>query len=209
MDPQLDRRRAWTTHGDVQRLLALDCGGSELAAPRARDRRDVYLREGSRRAARLDEDVMARPERLGEHAWPLSFTLLRGREADRLCRTTARPRVGYVGSDAAILEELARRLTGDPDVDESEIECEVCDGEVMLRGSVPDRVARRSAEYLAETIPGVREVISALRLRSDPQSNGPTESGGGSETSSSVWKPTTECASSTAAFISDGSGRSH
>lgn len=70
---------------------------------------------------------------------------------------------GYRRSDARILEDVSERLTDDPRLDASEIEVEVQDGEVTLKGRVADREARRRAEDLAMAVSGVRHVMNHLR----------------------------------------------
>lgn len=70
---------------------------------------------------------------------------------------------GYRRSDARILEDVSERLSEDRYLDASEIEVEVQDGEVTLKGRVADREARRRAEDLAMAVSGVRHVMNHLR----------------------------------------------
>ena len=72
---------------------------------------------------------------------------------------------GYQRSDERLLEDVSDRLTDDPYLDASEIQVSVTDGEVSLTGSVDRREARRRAEDLAESVPGVRYVMNSLRVR--------------------------------------------
>jgi hypothetical protein len=71
---------------------------------------------------------------------------------------------GYQRSDVRIYEELCERLTDDPRVDASEIQVDVRDGEVALRGHVPTREMRRWADDAAFNIAGVRHVSNDLRI---------------------------------------------
>jgi osmotically-inducible protein OsmY len=71
---------------------------------------------------------------------------------------------GYQRSDARISEDVCDRLAESPDVDASEIEVKVENGEVTLTGSVAERGEKRRAEDLIENISGVREVHNHLRL---------------------------------------------
>ncbi len=71
---------------------------------------------------------------------------------------------GYRRADRRILEDVSDRLTDDPDVDASEIEVGVRDGEVTFEGTVGDRAQRRRAEDIAERVPGVTHVQNNLRL---------------------------------------------
>jgi osmotically-inducible protein OsmY len=69
------------------------------------------------------------------------------------------------GSDERIREELCDRLMADPHVDASEIEVEVQQGRILLRGTVPDRRAKHRAEDLADAILGSTEIDNQLRVR--------------------------------------------
>lgn len=71
---------------------------------------------------------------------------------------------GYQRSDDRIKEEVCDRLTEDGEVDASEIEVSVSNGEVTLEGSVFDRHMKRDAEDCAERVSGVREVNNRLRV---------------------------------------------
>ena len=72
---------------------------------------------------------------------------------------------GYKRSDARILEDINERLTEDPYLDASDIEVEVKDGDVILKGMAPSREDKRRAERLAEEVSGVGDVQNNLRLR--------------------------------------------
>lgn len=80
---------------------------------------------------------------------------------------------GYRRSDERIREDVGDRLTDDPWIDASDIEIEVRDGEVTLRGTVDNRTTRRRAEDLAESISGVRYVQNNLRVRPHAQAGEP------------------------------------
>lgn len=81
----------------------------------------------------------------------------RGRFAGRGPRSYRRP-------DAAIREELCERLVYDPELDPSEVEVMVTDGEVLLTGTVDSREDRRRIEDTAFAVFGVREVQNLLRV---------------------------------------------
>jgi osmotically-inducible protein OsmY len=72
---------------------------------------------------------------------------------------------GYRRSDERISEEVCERLTRHADVDASDIEVEVKESEVVLRGIVEDRRTKRIAEDLAESTSGVSDVRNELRIR--------------------------------------------
>jgi osmotically-inducible protein OsmY len=79
-------------------------------------------------------------------------------------RFTGRGPKGYRRSDERIREDVCDRLTQHPDVDASEIEVQVNNGEVTLTGSVEDRSQKRMAEDMVENLSGVREVHNQLRV---------------------------------------------
>src|SRR5690606_17629787 len=65
---------------------------------------------------------------------------------------------GYRRSNERILEEANEILTMHPDIDASDVEVEVTDGVVTLRGVVEDRLQKRMAEDVVEEIFGVADV---------------------------------------------------
>lgn len=77
---------------------------------------------------------------------------------------------GYKRSDERITEDINEELTQDPDIDAGNITVEVQNGEVTLKGIVPDRESKRRAEDLAESTSGVKEVQNQLRVRRDGES---------------------------------------
>ncbi|KAA0595804.1 hypothetical protein J2848_002993 [Azospirillum lipoferum] len=76
----------------------------------------------------------------------------------------------YRRSDERILEDINERLTDDHQIDASDIGVRVEGGEVTLSGTVTDRAARRRAEDIAESVPGVGHVQNDLRVTSRTQS---------------------------------------
>jgi hypothetical protein len=71
---------------------------------------------------------------------------------------------GYERSSERIYEDVCEALTEHPDVDASEIQVEVADGIVTLRGTVEERRQKRLAEDIAERAGGVRDVRNLLEL---------------------------------------------
>lgn len=71
----------------------------------------------------------------------------------------------YVRSDERIHEEACERLTRHGQVDASDIELEVKDGEITLNGTVDSRREKRMAEDALETVSGMREIHNRLRVR--------------------------------------------
>jgi hypothetical protein len=75
---------------------------------------------------------------------------------------------GYRRSDERIQEDICDRLTQHAQIDASDIEVEVQDGEVTLKGTVDDRRIKRMVEANVEMIPGVVDIHNQLRLRKLP-----------------------------------------
>lgn len=70
----------------------------------------------------------------------------------------------YRRSDVSIYEEVCDRLERDPDVDASDVEVTVKDGEVTLSGTIADRRMRRLAEDVAAACHCVHDVHNRLRV---------------------------------------------
>lgn len=77
---------------------------------------------------------------------------------------------GYRRTDERIQEEINEQLTRHPEIDASEVEVSVKNGEVTLSGTVDDRHAKRLAEDIAEECTGVTEVKNNLRVQRQAQS---------------------------------------
>jgi hypothetical protein len=75
----------------------------------------------------------------------------------------------YHRSDETIHEDVCRRLTQHGEIDASEIDIEVKDGEVTLQGKVADRRMKRLAEANVDRIRGVIDVHNRLRLKNPPK----------------------------------------
>jgi osmotically-inducible protein OsmY len=71
---------------------------------------------------------------------------------------------GYQRSAERIRDDVHDRLHDDPYVDASEIDVEVNQNEVILKGYVDSRETKRRAEDLVESISGVRHVENRLRV---------------------------------------------
>ncbi|WP_313138125.1 BON domain-containing protein, partial [Paracoccus jeotgali] len=95
---------------------------------------------------------------------------------------------GYTRSDDRLREDVSDRLMHDGQVDASDIEVSVKDGEVTLKGTVDSRQAKRRAEDCVEDCPGVQQVQNMLRVkdRSDRDSDSDSQSGSQSGSQSSA-----------------------
>ena len=72
---------------------------------------------------------------------------------------------GYQRSDDRIREDVCEHLTHHPEIDASEIDVQVKNGEVTLTGTVERREMKRMAEEVAEGASGVKEVHNQLRMQ--------------------------------------------
>lgn len=81
----------------------------------------------------------------------------------------------WVRSDAGIREDISEKMAGDPWLDAREVEIDVRDGEVTLRGVVETREQKRIADHISHRVGGVRDVHNQLtlrgRMRRNPASN--------------------------------------
>lgn len=72
---------------------------------------------------------------------------------------------GYRRQDATIHEEVCEALKRDRMVDATDIEVEVNEGNVTLRGTVPNRLSKKEAENCIEDLHGVQDVFNFLTIR--------------------------------------------
>jgi osmotically-inducible protein OsmY len=76
----------------------------------------------------------------------------------------ARGPKNYYRSDSRIYEDVCEALLNDPNVDAGDIEIEVNDGIVSLRGSVDGRKMKKEAELCIEHIYGIKDIFNMLKL---------------------------------------------
>lgn len=75
---------------------------------------------------------------------------------------------GFKRSDERIREDVSEALFNDHDVDASDIEVKVQNGEVTLSGTIESRIMKRQAEDCVEHISGVIDIRNELRVQSQP-----------------------------------------
>ena len=75
----------------------------------------------------------------------------------------------YTRSDDRIKEDINDRLTDHDNLDASDIDVDVQNGEVVLTGSVNTRYEKRMAEDIAEDISGVKNVENRIRVNREQQ----------------------------------------
>lgn len=71
---------------------------------------------------------------------------------------------GYRRLDARMIEDVCEVLERHPSVDATEIEVDVKDGVVTLRGWVENREQKRLAEFAVDEVSGIRDVINQLKF---------------------------------------------
>jgi osmotically-inducible protein OsmY len=79
---------------------------------------------------------------------------------------------GYQRSDERIREEIADNLMRHPQIDASEIEIEVREGMVTLKGTVDDRQVKYMLEDEVEGVLGVKDVTNQVRVQKESKSSG-------------------------------------
>jgi len=94
---------------------------------------------------------------------------------------------GYKRSDERIREDVNDRLSMQDDLDPSEIEVAVSNGEVTLTGSVMSRHEKFLAEEIADDVSGVTDVHNQLRV-----ARAQTSQGAYNETSSTYGQTATQ-----------------
>jgi hypothetical protein len=70
----------------------------------------------------------------------------------------------YQRSDDRICEDVSERLTQHGQLDASNIEVDVQNGEVTLKGTVNSRKEKRMAEDTADSVSGVKDVHNQLKI---------------------------------------------
>lgn len=99
-------------------------------------------------------------------SWPPGYSQERFRTGSRIRgRHTGRGPRNYTRSDDRIREDVSDRLEQHGEIDASDIEVRVENGEVTLEGTVEDRNQKRQAEDLVEDCSGVRQVHNRIRVQ--------------------------------------------
>lgn len=82
----------------------------------------------------------------------------------RVKRIVRNPK-NYQRSDERIREDVCDRLSVSDEVDPTDVEVSVANGEVTLTGSVQTRFMKFAAEEIADDVPGVHDVHNQLRIQ--------------------------------------------
>jgi len=76
---------------------------------------------------------------------------------------------GYKRSNERIQEDLCERMTHHGYLNAEDIELEVNNGQVVLKGTVASRQEKRLAEDIAESVSGVSQVMNQLQVKQQGQ----------------------------------------
>jgi osmotically-inducible protein OsmY len=131
-----------------------------------------YYNQNNRGSQRNDEDSFGQTLRDA------------GSRVARKVKRAFRGPKGYKRSDDRIREDLSDRLAEQNELDPSEIEVAVSNGDVTLTGQVNSRHEKFIAEEIADDINGVNDVHNQLRVRREQQSQGTSSLTG--DTSSTI-----------------------
>ena len=77
-------------------------------------------------------------------------------------------------SDQHIDDEVRRHLTQHGNLDASNIDVKVNNGEVTLTGTVDSRQSKRMAEQVVDSVPGVKDVTNQLKIQQQQGQQGQT-----------------------------------
>lgn len=83
---------------------------------------------------------------------------------------------GYTRSDERIREDLCDRLMQLHDIDPTDVEIKVQNGEISLTGTVRNRMEKYRVEDMADSIAGAKEVNNQLRVKRQSESDSDSES---------------------------------
>jgi hypothetical protein len=171
-----DEPQEWQERGDYRAGEM----GRRFSAPQSRD--DMYgrnadfiprngsgWRDDARESGRMDDDRHLYEGRGNRQSEMPQRNSLGQFTSGRSGQHTGRGPKGYRRSDDRINEDVSEALSQDPDLDASEIEVKVQNGEVVLTGTVEERQFKRMAEEIAERCSGVQDVRNEIRVQ---QANG-------------------------------------
>jgi osmotically-inducible protein OsmY len=89
------------------------------------------------------------------------------RNVDQMNEHRGKGPKGYTRTDERIKEDVHERLTEDGQIDASEVEVDVKNGEVFLKGTVKNRQEKRRAEDIIENISGVKNVENHIKVQQE------------------------------------------
>ncbi len=87
---------------------------------------------------------------------------------------------GYRRSDDRIKEDVSEALFRDQNIDATDLEVEVKEGFVTLKGTIESREAKRAAEFCVEHLSGVQDVRNEITVKKNDASSSGDSFGAGS-----------------------------
>lgn len=183
-DGRPDSQRGWDREGFGGSWRTEGLGGrldeqGRMSDPRGYDRlrRDSTSYGGygyggygeqSLRGESMRGTPMMGPRRWANEGLSNDFSLegTRNFERDERMRMNHRGKgpKGYKRSDERIREDASQILTDHQEIDATDIEVSVKDGEVTLSGTVPDRWTKRLAEAVVENVSGILDIHNRIRV---------------------------------------------
>lgn len=148
------------------------------------NRDDKYSETGESEWSRGSTIPYDDDETLSERHYNLSGVsfrqdLTRFRDKEPALKTLHRPIVNHAGkgpkgyhrSDERIKEDVSEALFQNYQVDATDIEVQVVDACVFLRGNVDSREVKKLAEHAVEAVAGVEDVQNELRIVKRPDTS--------------------------------------
>jgi osmotically-inducible protein OsmY len=89
----------------------------------------------------------------------------RGYQHDGAAERRRRGPKGYERTDARLREEVCERIVQNPEIDASDVEIDVKNGVVTLKGTVESRQNKHRIEDVADSVWGVKDVENGIRVR--------------------------------------------
>lgn len=173
MELRSARRESFTHDGPSARnalrvvlgvALALGACGSDRPEERLEASRE-RLEEVQTELAEAKREVEARRQALAAAEQRLERARKEVQQLEEE-RRNAQQRLARRATDVAIFRALQQELLKRKSLRSVAIVAEVRDGEVTLRGTVPDAALRREAEEIAQKTPGVEKIQNRIRLES-------------------------------------------
>jgi osmotically-inducible protein OsmY len=150
-------RRNFGNYGDQNRFSDTGNQGSFRDDERDRDRLSSNRGDNSRNWWDKTRDEVS--------GWFGDENAQQRRDRDQQGEHRGKGPKGYARTDERIKEDVNERLTDESMVDASEIEVDVRNGEVFLKGTVNSRQEKRRAEDIVESISGVKNVENHIKVQ--------------------------------------------
>ncbi len=150
-------RRDSGGYGDRYRFNDTGSQGNFRNDERDRDRSGSYRNDNSRNWWDKAKDEVS--------GWFGDENAQQRRDRDQQGEHRGKGPKGYSRTDERIKEDVNEQLTEESMVDASEIEVDVRNGEVFLKGTVNTRQEKRRAEDVVESVSGVKNVENHIKVQ--------------------------------------------